>query len=165
MQEHLRSTARESYADQSAEQLRRALDAALAELVLDRRRLARQEKQLDRQRKRADAFRNALKNIQRAGFRGNVYQLVLESCVGLTNSTSGLYVADEGRGFRVKASISCGDYRPNAAPSPFMAALASRVLELDDMCDGEAFFVATGVTGGLVAAPRQAVQLRKSCVR
>jgi fructose-1,6-bisphosphatase II len=29
-----------------------------------------------------------------------------------------------------------------------------RVLELEDMVDGEAFFVATGVTGGLVAAPR-----------
>jgi fructose-1,6-bisphosphatase II len=28
-----------------------------------------------------------------------------------------------------------------------------RVLELEDMVDGEAFFVATGVTGGLVAAP------------
>ncbi len=30
-----------------------------------------------------------------------------------------------------------------------------RVLELEDMVHGEAFFVATGVTGGLVAAPRQ----------
>jgi len=29
-----------------------------------------------------------------------------------------------------------------------------RVLEIEDMVDGEAFFVATGVTGGLVAAPR-----------
>ncbi len=30
-----------------------------------------------------------------------------------------------------------------------------RVLELDDMVGGEAFFVATGITGGLVAAPRR----------
>jgi fructose-1,6-bisphosphatase II len=30
-----------------------------------------------------------------------------------------------------------------------------RVLELDDMVSGEAFFVATGITGGLVAAPRR----------
>ncbi|MGI9081996.1 MAG: fructose-bisphosphatase class II family protein [Thermoleophilaceae bacterium] len=30
-----------------------------------------------------------------------------------------------------------------------------RVLELEEMVDGEAFFVATGVTGGLVAAPRE----------
>ena len=30
-----------------------------------------------------------------------------------------------------------------------------RVLEVGDMVDGEAFFVATGVTGGLVAAPRR----------
>ena len=30
-----------------------------------------------------------------------------------------------------------------------------RVLELDDMIQGEGFFVATGVTGGLVAAPRR----------
>ena len=30
-----------------------------------------------------------------------------------------------------------------------------RVLELDDMVHGEAFFVATGITGGLVAAPRR----------
>jgi fructose-1,6-bisphosphatase II len=30
-----------------------------------------------------------------------------------------------------------------------------RVLELDDMVHGDAFFVATGITGGLVAAPRR----------
>ena len=30
-----------------------------------------------------------------------------------------------------------------------------RVLELDDMVQGDAFFVATGITGGLVAAPRR----------
>jgi fructose-1,6-bisphosphatase II len=30
-----------------------------------------------------------------------------------------------------------------------------RVLELDDLVSGEAFFVATGITGGLVAAPRR----------
>ncbi len=30
-----------------------------------------------------------------------------------------------------------------------------RVLELDDMVGGEAFFVATGITGGLIAAPRR----------
>ena len=30
-----------------------------------------------------------------------------------------------------------------------------RVLELDDMVSGDAFFVATGITGGLVAAPRR----------
>jgi len=30
-----------------------------------------------------------------------------------------------------------------------------RVLELDDMVGGDAFFVATGITGGLVAAPRR----------
>jgi len=30
-----------------------------------------------------------------------------------------------------------------------------RVLELEDMVDGDSFFVATGVTGGLVAAPRR----------
>jgi fructose-1,6-bisphosphatase II len=30
-----------------------------------------------------------------------------------------------------------------------------RVLHLDDMVSGEAFFVATGITGGLVAAPRR----------
>lgn len=132
MQEQVQGTEPERHADQSADQLRRALDAARAELTAERRRFARQAAQLERQRHRARTFRAALKDIQRATFRGNVYFLVLESCVGLTDSAHGLYVAAEGRGLRVKASIGCGDYPPNATPSAFMSALATRVLELDD---------------------------------
>jgi putative nucleotidyltransferase with HDIG domain len=131
MQEQLQGTERGRHADLSAEQLRRALDAAQAELTVARRRLTRQQTQLERQRSRAEAFRGALKQMQRASFHGNVYHLVLESCVALTDSSIGVYVADEGRGLRVKASIG-GDARPNGAPSSFMSALATRVLDLDD---------------------------------
>ena len=132
MQEHLQGTQFARQADLSAEQLRRALEAAQAELTLAQRRLDRQQLQLERQRSRAESFRSALKNIQRASFRGNVYHLILESCVALTDSSFGLYVADEHHGLRVKASTGGGDARPNGTPSPFMSALASRVLELDD---------------------------------
>ena len=105
-------------------------------LELDRERghVARQRVEAERHRKRAEEFRAALKDIQRSIFRGDVYSLVLHSCMRLTGATRGIYLASEGTGLRVRSSIGfdayVGHYRP--APSFFMKALATRVLELDD---------------------------------
>ena len=132
MRESTHETPRGGRGETSAAQLRRQLDTALADAARERARADRQRAEVQRQRGRAEEFRRALKDIQRASFRGNVYHLVLESCVGLTHSDRGVYVADEGRGLRVRAAIGCASYRPNAAPSPFIAALARRVRELDD---------------------------------
>jgi putative nucleotidyltransferase with HDIG domain len=116
------------------QELLRTLAETRLELDVERGRSAAQRVQAERHRQRADAFRAALKEIQRSLFRGDIYALVLHSCVRLTDATRGLYLDSEGRGLRVRAVIGfdryVGGHRP--PPSPFMRALASRVLELDD---------------------------------
>ena len=116
------------------QELLQTLAATRLELDRERGQLARQRAEAERQRKRADEFRAALKDIQRSIFRGDVYSLVLHSCMRLTGAKRGIYLAGEGAGLRVRASVGfdgyTGRYRP--APSGFVKALATRVLELDD---------------------------------
>jgi putative nucleotidyltransferase with HDIG domain len=115
-------------------QLSRSLEEARAELARERERVGRQRAEAERHRVRAEEFRSALKDIQRSLFRGDVFTLVLQSCVRLTGATRGLYLASDGRGLRVRASIGMDERgsRPAKRPSEFMQALATRVLELDD---------------------------------
>ena len=121
-------------AESREQALLRTLAQTRLELDVERGRAAAERAHAERQRQRADAFRSALKEIQRSIFRGDVYDLVLHSCVRLTDATRGLYLASEGRGLRVRAVVGFDGYagRRHPPPSPFMSALASRVLELDD---------------------------------
>ena len=121
--------------DSREQELQRALADARHELDVQRRRLAAQRARAGRQQRRAEEFRSALKEIQRSVFRGDIHELVLLSCVRLTDATRGLYLAREGGELRVRAHLGFEGYAgaDHPPPSPFMRALATRVLELDDV--------------------------------
>src|SRR5690349_16966739 len=106
------------------QELLRTLDETRHELDRERGRLAAQRAEAELQRRRAEAFRSALKEIQRSVFQGDIYALVLHSCVRLTDATRGLYLASEGSGLRVRAVIGFEGYlgRDRPFPSPFMQA-------------------------------------------
>jgi putative nucleotidyltransferase with HDIG domain len=77
----------------------------------------------------ADRGRAEQVDVPRATFRGDVYSLVLQSCLTLTDAQRGVYLKTTGQGIRVKANV-CVDSSPlGGAPSTFMEALARRVLE------------------------------------
>ncbi|HEU4456582.1 MAG TPA: HD domain-containing phosphohydrolase [Longimicrobium sp.] len=88
----------------------------------------------ERQGARAEALRDALKEIHRSLFTGNVYEMILRSCLTITGAARGVYVTRrvaDGR-LRVRAAVGMENGaggEVNAEPSPFIHALCDRVLE------------------------------------
>jgi putative nucleotidyltransferase with HDIG domain len=94
---------------------------------------AEQQKAL-RQQDRANQLSGALKEIHRALFRGNVYDLILQACLNITGATRGLYItAPRGSeaSLRVRAAVDVDGY-PVSPPSEFIQALCRRVLQEND---------------------------------
>ena len=114
----------------AAEAERGRVEAELREALGE---LARERDTARRQRERADELRAMLKEVHRALFSGNVYELILRACLSLTGATRGLYVTCPGPGapLRVRAAADVSGY-PGAAPSPFLDALCRRVLQAHD---------------------------------
>ena len=83
----------------------------------------------ERQEVRATQMAARLKEIHRAVVTGDVYDLTLRAALDLTHATRGMYltVDREGR-VRVCAAEGVADY-PAVAASPYLAALAGRVLQ------------------------------------
>lgn len=87
----------------------------------------------ERQRSRADATAGALKQIHRTALVGNVYEMILRACLGITGATRGLYVTCRSGDGRLDVRAAAGvDGYPRAAPSPFVEALCRRVLEANE---------------------------------
>ena len=78
----------------------------------------------------AEAFGNALKELFRSASSGNVFELILKTCLTLTGATRGLYVtvANPSAPARVRAAVDVDDY-PSAQPSSFITSLCSVALE------------------------------------
>ena len=114
------------------EQQARELEAARAQNAMLAARVSEQKQEANRQHARAEGFRHALADIQRATFRGDVYDLVLQSCIRLTEATRGMYISVRDTTLRVRANIGVDGSRRGGAPSTFMSALARRVMERDD---------------------------------
>ena len=100
-------------------------------------RLAVTEHARDLERVRAEHHREqagqlaaALKDMHRAIFSGNVYELLLRACLTLTGATRGLYVTVRGQDqlLRIRAAIDVDGY-PSSPPSEFIKALSFRVLK------------------------------------
>jgi chromosome segregation ATPase len=72
-------------ARQMEQQLADEVQRLREELQVERERVARS-------RTRARGLAEALKNVHRALFDGNVYTLILRACMTLTHSTRGLYL-------------------------------------------------------------------------
>jgi len=96
-------------------------------------RIARQREEAKRQKERADQLAATLKDIHGALFNGNIYEMILKSCLTLTGGTRGLYVTASGGdgALRVRAADGVDGY-PQVPLSPYMAALCRKALGGDD---------------------------------
>lgn len=98
------------------------------ELQLVQRLLEAERARTARQRERADRLAAALKDIHRALFGGNVFDLILRACVTITGATRGVYLTAWGNDrFRARAAVDMDGY-PKKEPSPFLRALGQRVV-------------------------------------
>src|SRR4051794_34465730 len=93
----------------------------------DRLRASPEHAELERERARRLA--EALRNIHRTVFGGNIYDLLLRACLTLTGATRGLYVTVRGpdQRLRIRSAIDVQGY-PSAPPSEYLKALCHRVL-------------------------------------
>jgi HD-GYP domain-containing protein (c-di-GMP phosphodiesterase class II) len=102
------------------------------QLATERRELDQERIRAHNQRDSAGVLAAALKEIHRALFSGNIYELILKACLTLTGGTRGLYVTSAGQTgpWRVAAAIDVDDY-PAAEPSSFVVGLCRAALEKD----------------------------------
>jgi putative nucleotidyltransferase with HDIG domain len=132
---YLDTCAARVHAQQEMQQAQR--DAAAArearqeleeELEQTQGQLAQARARAEANRARAEQLAAALKNIHRALFSGNVFELILRACIQLTSATRGLYIASWGDRFRVRAAVDVDGY-PQAPLSPYLEGLCRRALE------------------------------------
>jgi len=110
-----------------ADDLRRESERQHQEVAQARSQMQLANARAEQQRRRADDLEAALKDIQRAFFSGNIYELILRACLKLTGATRGLYVSVESRGtpHRVRSAVDVQGY-PEAPASPFLESLCAR---------------------------------------
>ncbi|MDQ6694896.1 MAG: HD domain-containing protein [Chloroflexota bacterium] len=93
------------------------------------------------QKDRANHLAGNLKDIHKALFSGDVYNLILKACISITGATRGVYLTTRGAGensFQARAAMDIDGY-PKSGPSPFMEALCRKVLAENDtlVCNGD----------------------------
>ena len=113
---------------------------ALEELRRVRGALEKERQQAMRQRERAERLAAALKDVHRALFSGNVFDLILKACLSLTGATRGLYLVARSDGrLQVRAAADVDGY-PNKPLSAFVRGLCDRVLTEREsfVCNGPA---------------------------
>ncbi len=93
--------------------------------------LARERQRAERQRERARQLAEGLKAVHRALFEGNVFALILKSCLTITGATRGLYLTVQGDRTAVRAAVDVDGY-PQAPPSEFIRALCRKALDGGD---------------------------------
>lgn len=103
----------------------RVREAELFEALNEQRVLA------ERQRKRAECLDRSLRDIHGAVFAGDIYQLILQACLTISEATRGVYVTAHrpGERLRVRASIGMDVEVGGSALSPFLEAICRSVLD------------------------------------
>src|SRR4051812_18338213 len=114
-----------------AERLREVHDQLTLEVQQAQAAVRAERKRAERHKERAKHFAEGLKAIHKALFHGNVYDLILRTCLAVTGATRGVYLTPHGDRFRARAAIA-GDGSPQAPPSPFIDALCRKVTETRD---------------------------------
>ncbi len=110
----------------AAEDARRTAEDEARQL---RAELAAERERTVRHRERANRLAASLKEVHRALFGGNVYDLILKACMSVTGATRGVYLAARGPNLiRARAAADVDGY-PRKEPSAFVRALAAEVLE------------------------------------
>jgi putative nucleotidyltransferase with HDIG domain len=112
--------------EQANRKLKRSLEESKAQAE-------QQRKRAERYKERANQLAASLKDIHRALFNGNIYNLILKACLTITGATRGLYITARGNGeaLRIRAAVDIDGY-PQAPPSEFIQALCKKVLEERD---------------------------------
>ncbi len=88
----------------------------------------REKQRAERHKQRARMMAEEIKNIHRALFDGNLFNLILRSCMTITNATRGLYVTVGAPDrFWIRAAIDF-DGRQQGTPSEFVQALCRKVV-------------------------------------
>jgi HD-GYP domain-containing protein (c-di-GMP phosphodiesterase class II) len=82
----------------------------------------------ERNRKRAECLDQSMRQIHGALFGGDVYHLILQACLTITEATRGVYVTARRPGERLRVRATVGVDVDSAAPSPFLAAICRDVL-------------------------------------
>jgi putative nucleotidyltransferase with HDIG domain len=114
-------------------QARQELNSTRSELRSLSERLTTTEQALKRDRERTVQLAEALRDLHRAVFSGNIYELLLRACLKLTGAARGLYITvrDQDRNLRIRAAVDIDGY-PGAAPSEYLKALCFRVIKEHD---------------------------------
>jgi HD-GYP domain-containing protein (c-di-GMP phosphodiesterase class II) len=149
----------------------RALEQQRAELARVRADKARLSSQLaaqqaevdqlrrraERQRQRADALSTALNDVHRALFGGNVYELILKTCLTLTGATRGQYLTTSGpdAALHARAAVDL-DAAAGSQLAEFVAGLCREVLQSEQVS------VRNDLAGGL-GQPEHA-RLLRNCI-
>ena len=117
--------------------------------------LAEERAQATRHRRRAECLERALREIHGALFSGDVYGLILQACLTITEATRGVYVTTVPGGdhIRVRAVMGMDGVRTGEAP-PMIAALCRHVL-----ASGETMVSHDGIPGD-IPAPSTAEKFR-----
>jgi len=111
------------------------------ELTEDIRRLrdqlTREKKRSARHEERSRQLAEALKDIHRSLFDGNVYKLILRACMTITGATRGLYLTAWDENLRIRAAIDIDGY-PEAPPSDFIKELCNQAALTNEtlVCNG-----------------------------
>ncbi|MBV9172520.1 MAG: HD domain-containing protein [Chloroflexi bacterium] len=103
-----------------------------------RQTIAALQSELDDERRRqrrdhasAESLTATVHEMLRSMFSGNVFDLVLKTCVTLTGATRGLFIsAGDHERLRVRAAIDVDGY-PSAPPSRFIIAICRAVLDTE----------------------------------
>jgi putative nucleotidyltransferase with HDIG domain len=98
-------------------------DAAMAEALSAERANA------ERNRKRTECLDRALREIHGALFGGDVYRLILQACLTITQASRGVYVTAQRPGGRLRVRAAIGVDVEGRDPSPFMDAICRHVLD------------------------------------
>jgi HD-GYP domain-containing protein (c-di-GMP phosphodiesterase class II) len=148
-------------AQASVQQLAARLEESQRTIETERQELARQRRQTVRQQERANALAALLHDLHRSLYSGDLYSMILRTCLTLTGGTRGLYVTTRGveRTMRVRAAVGIEGY-PQAAPSPYIKALCAKAVN-----DNRTYVCNEGDdTGDLVAPSNPAEQFRNCLV-
>lgn len=86
----------------------------------------------ERSRKRAECLERSLRQIHGAMFAGDVYHLILQACLTITEATRGVYVTARRPGERLRVRAAVGVNVDSSNPSPFLAAICRDVLNGGD---------------------------------
>ncbi len=150
---------------------RRALEQQRAELTAtraDNERLSGQlaarhaevdglRRHAEHQRERADALASALGDVHRTLFRGNVYDLILRTCLTLTGATRGQYLSTSAPDatHHVRATVDL-EVAPDTRLAEFLTSLCQEVIQSERV-------VLRNDLAAVLDQPEQA-QLLRNCI-